>query len=1276
MRPEVSSNEWRLCTGFLFVCIAALGALLAPISSLAATAYDRPLLKTFDGSDTNAGKFVGIRGLDVDQSSGAVYVLDAPFKTGSLNVVNKFNADGEAQKFSASGTSSLEVEIESTASPNNTDISVDNASPKKGRFYVTTSSALAAFGSTGDLLAQDSIDTLGTCRTAVDTDGHLWVLTDRDGAWEYDTSGASFDRIGEVPITSGSNPCGIGLDADGDLYVGTPISDFLSPPGGRLDRYVGGVFASTVAEIGRVNAIRVDQSKSDGHIFANGNGMFMELTQSGIVLGEFGIGIVPGGNNSLAYNPTLDRVYIGTQSKTVQVFGPLETLGTVPDVAIEPTSSGSVATAHVSGTINPLGLDHGYYFEYKRGVANEWGSAKKTPIEQIEPSDNETHEVSADLTGLEPFTTYKVRLVATNDKLSEELGKEVKSVSTANTFRTGRSATVAIGEPAAVTAHTVELEGEVDPQDSKTSWRFQISFDLGCASGKGFVNGPSHSIEANTGLTPVEEERVDLSPNQHYCVRLVAENSPGTVTSAIKQFTTDPLPPIVTPRGAAPRTETGARLNAFVDTQNAPTTYHFEYSTGGGSWTVLPDHELTAAKAGVLVSEELTGLKPATIYQFKVSATNLAGTAQSEAQAFATLAGPSPPCPNEDVRSAQHATYLPDCRGIELVNNPDKGTQNVLASGPAAGGSPLSADGGEVLWGVLAGAPGAPNGTTNTFLATRSAGGWTSRPVAPPADEQLEGGELAYELLATTPSLSAYVFNAKRSTGASAPEPPSLVRVLSDRSQEVLKRYEVQPPNSAYEKLVQVSDDGAHVIFPDNKSLQLEDVGDPGSEPETISLMPDGQPSACGLNATANGMSFAGAGDQGYHWIATTDASRVYFQAPANGSCAGPYGLYVRNREAATTTLIDPGAAGKEPRFIRATPDGLAAYFISHTQLDPADENDDADVYRWDEAEGEASCLTCLVEDANVSGEAMVSDDFSRVYFESTEKLIAGLGVQGEVNLYVLSGGELGLVGVVGANVLNDDTKLSASGEVLLFKASASQILTTDAVAVKCAVPGDTETGLCRELYRYDDGTGGLECISCDRAGLTTHSAGSPSGREGIHFQLSADGSTAAFATQEALVTLDVNNDTDIYRWRDGAYGLITDGVSDLQEELTAPQVLAIDENGSDILFGLVPPGGSLTGFERDELLNLYDARVGGGFEPPSPPAHCVEDSCQGPLLAPPSAEQPSSATFAGRGNETSTSKPRRPCARKRGKAKRRCMRRYRGPSRQARAHHDSGRAK
>jgi hypothetical protein len=122
--------------------------------------------------------------------------------------------------------------------------------------------------------------------------------------------------------------------------------------------------------------------------------------------------------------------------------------------------------------------------------------------------------------------------------------------------------------------------------------------------------------------------------------------------------------------------------------------------------------------------------------------------------------------------------------------------------------------------------------------------------------------------------------------------------------------------------------------------------------------------------------------------------------------------------------------------------------------------------------------------------------------------------------------------------------------------------------------------------------------------------------------------------------------------------------------------VRGIDTSGEDILFAATAPG--LTGFEHDGLRNLYVARVGGGFIPPAPDPHCIEDACQGPLQAAPTLESAAS-TNESRGNVVEPpKKPRRPCARKRGKAKRLCVKkqRQRRRAQQEKANHEAGRGK
>ena len=321
------------------------------------------------------------------------------------------------------------------------------------------------------------------------------------------------------------------------------------------------------------------------------------------------------------------------------------------------------------------------------------------------------------------------------------------------------------------------------------------------------------------------------------------------------------------------------------------------------------------------------------------------------------------------------------------------------------------------LWGVAGGATGGTSAAGNSFLAARTPGGWQSTALVPPVDRQLGEGNWAYSLLDTTPDLSRFIFRASgRVEGA-------VVRLDRDQHQEALKAYgeKIQGVSPNEDDL---TNDGKHLLLINTETAprQLEDFG--SGTPEVVSIMPDGTESECGLEG--EGRSFIGRGASntgaaaqwrpGYHMIATTDASRVYFQAQENGDCYGLLRLYERNREAnggaGETTLIDPGTGGHSPEFIRATPDGRSAYFTTYSNLDPADTNSHADVYRWDEETGKSTCVTCEANtDVEISPFAegllsvLVSDDFSHIYFVSPKQLVSGRGEVGARNYYALSGG-------------------------------------------------------------------------------------------------------------------------------------------------------------------------------------------------------------------------------------------------------------------------------
>jgi hypothetical protein len=216
---------------------------------------------------------------------------------------------------------------------------------------------------------------------------------------------------------------------------------------------------------------------------------------------------------------------------------------------------------------------------------------------------------------------------------------------------------------------------------------------------------------------------------------------------------------------------------------------------------------------------------------------------------------------------------------------------------------------------------------------------------------------------------------------------------------------------------------------------------------------------------------------------------------------------------------------------------------------------------------------------------------------------------------------------------LNEMTRLSSDGDVLTFLSSRTP--TADRVASQCPELTGATGGIepCQELYRYDDRDGSIECLSCRRGGITTKSVALSS--FGKPFQVAADGSTAAFVTAERLLPRDVNKSADLYEWRGGALRLITDGVTHYPTGLAGPTPVAVDATGSNIVFSVASPG--LTGYEHDGVANLYDARIGGGFERPSPPEHCEGESCQGPLAAAPASSASASSKFIGRGNHAHT---------------------------------------
>ena len=903
----------------------------------------------------------------------------------------------------------------------------------------------------------------------------------------------------------------------------------------------------------------------------------------------------------------------------------------------------------------------------------------------IEPTDNADHAVSQHLSGLSFNTTYDVRLVGANTEPEGDPEKRLDAYSNADTFTTlpPEPPTVSGLSLSAITTDSAHLSATIDPQEDETSWRLLVdpaaSAQTSQAECEGFPEADFETIEQGSiprgepGSYALDTELSGLEPGEIYCLRLVAANSNPESATADALFHTLAVPPTeVALAFVAPRTDTAARLNFYVNPEGeAPLNYRFEISADGTSWTPLEELVSTLdAHRPVVLGEEAKDLAPNTAYHYRLGLVENHGP-EGSGGAAASLGEEG----TFTTRTSAEMTIPPNAfgeaekRGFELVNDPDKGNQNARAAELVSDGhSPafsLRADGEEFLWTVLGGAPGANSGTQATFLARRTGSGWVSQSLVPPASEQVGEGGSSYFPFIASPDFSRFVFEVAEpkvlTTG-----PPTFVRLDASGGQQVLHAYQ----NVGKIPNVDASADTAHVLLVDPETGKLEDIGG-GSE--EVSLIPPpaaplgvpqpgGSPPACGLDR--EGSSFFGGGggggaagqfENGYHRMSVTDASRVYFQVHPNSefpSCNGKWALYERNREAepaTTTPILTPAKGTADTAMIRATPEGRSLYFATSAKLDPADANSDLDIYRWDEAAGKSTCLTCeAAADAHVTGRVLISDDFSHVYFDSPNRLVPGHGAQGADNLYVLSAGEVRFV--ASPVRLTGSQLLSSDGNVLSFL--SDRPLTADRIAASCAdVLNKGKLVPCEELYRYDARDGSIECLSCRHDGVTSNNVSLSN--FGPSFQASADGSTAVFTTVERLVAADVNNSADLYEWRDGAVRLLTDGVTRYPIGFAGPTPLAVDADGSDIVFSVASPG--LTGFEQDRVANVYDARIGGGFTPSSPPAHCSEESCQGPLGATPPSPQPGSAAYEGPGNLAPLPSCRKGEVRRKG----RCVKRH-----------------
>jgi hypothetical protein len=173
------------------------------------------------------------------------------------------------------------------------------------------------------------------------------------------------------------------------------------------------------------------------------------------------------------------------------------------------------------------------------------------------------------------------------------------------------------------------------------------------------------------------------------------------------------------------------------------------------------------------------------------------------------------------------------------------------------------------------------------------------------------------------------------------------------------------------------------------------------------------------------------------------------------------------------------------------------------------------------------------------------------------------------------------------------------------------------------------------EVYLYEtSGAGTLICASCNPRGLRpigpsnipgTIANGSGPGATRVYRPrpLTAGGQRLFFESGDALVVGDTNGERDVYEWEAAGTGscsksggcleLISGGRGE-----DGARFVDASESGADVFF---LTGESLVPSDLGAV-DLYDARIGGGFPLPPPPVPCEGDACQ-PLPSPPQDPTP-----------------------------------------------------
>jgi DNA-binding beta-propeller fold protein YncE len=483
-------------------------------------------------------------------------------------------------------------------------------------------------------------------------------------------------------------------------------------------------------------------------------------------------------------------------------------------------------------------------------------------------------------------------------------------------------------------------------------------------------------------------------------------------------------------------TPSSARLRAQIDPRGLETEYRFEYGTrdcreAGSGCTSLPVGKLPAGFGDVSVTGDVSGLKPATGYFYRVLASDVAGVNGGVGGTFGTLPSPG---------------VLLDGRGWELVSPVDKhGSTVETVSSLRSGSIQASVDGSRLVWLAAGPVVSEPEGNRafelSQLMSVRTPGGWVTSSLETPHTN-------GWGLLLPSPG-EYHFFTSDLSAGLVEPtewekaktegvvEHPALSPAATEKTMYV--RPDLPNEHPAYTPLVTAANDTAgtrfggglgfvgatsdlsHVVFSSQVGLTAEHPSSGGlymwqeSKPlRLVSVLPDGSPAADdelvepALGAaedldTRNAISDTG------EWVVWSDGAGLYIRNTVSERT-------IRINAAQGHEAIESGPGGevvaeppeeqdeREVRFQSASADGKRVFFTDTARLTegsnqtPVGSESPADLYEF-ELTGESLMrgrlydLTTGASDASADVLSVIpgsSENGASVYFVANGVLAPG----------------------------------------------------------------------------------------------------------------------------------------------------------------------------------------------------------------------------------------------------------------------------------------------